>query len=405
MTERWRVLALMTTAQAGASLIQQALGSLSPVLVATFALSKARLGVVFTAILVGASCCTALAGAFTDRWGERKMLLVSAIVMSVALLAATLVPQYTWLVAMAAIYGAGYAASTPAGGRAILAWFDRDRGFAMGVRQTGVAVGGLIGALALPVVALHGGYRAAFAFAALLVALPSAVAFLLYREVRDDRTVRVTLKSVARGMQTLMRDPRLIGVTLTCMLLSATQFILNAFLTITAVAVVRSSIHVAGLALAVSFSTAICGRLGWGYVSDRYLGGDRLVPLAAICVLVAVGAAVLARLTPGAVVPLFLASALLGLTASGWNGLMAAALSEVGGVERAASALGLGLTAIFAASAIAPWAFGTFADHTSLNWAWAGVAALALIGVVPVVWLRGHLMLDPPALNDARRES
>ena len=45
MTARWRVLALMTTAQAGASVVQQALGSLSPILVATFALSKAQLGV------------------------------------------------------------------------------------------------------------------------------------------------------------------------------------------------------------------------------------------------------------------------------------------------------------------------------------------------------------------------
>src|ERR1017187_9563907 len=103
LNERWRVLALMRTAQAGWSLVQQALGSLSPILVATFALSHAQLGVVFSAILVGASCFTAISGAFTDRWGERKMLLVSAVVMTTALLSATLVVHYSWLVAMSAI--------------------------------------------------------------------------------------------------------------------------------------------------------------------------------------------------------------------------------------------------------------------------------------------------------------
>lgn len=79
---------------------------------------------------------------------------------------------------------------------------------------------------------------------------------------------------------------------------------------------------------------------------------------------------------------------LLGLTASGWNGLMAAALSEVGGAERAASALGLGLTGIFAASAIAPFVFGLAVDRTSLHWAWAGVALTSFIAMAPVLWLR-----------------
>jgi len=383
----------MTTAQAGASLVQQALGALSPALVATFALSKAQLGAIFTAVMVGATCFTALSGVLTDRWGERKMLLVSAVVMTAALVAATAVQQYWWLVATLAIYGAGYAPGTPAGGRAILAWFDRDRGLAMGIRQTGVSVGGLAGALAFPIVAMYGGYRAALVFAALLIVVTSGAAYLLYRQASEEGAEVGSFIDIARGMRTLARDPRLIAVTLTCMLLGATQFIMNGFVTITAVADVRTSADVAGLALAVAFVTAICGRLGWGYLSDRYLGGDRLIPLAVICVLAAVGTAMLALLGAGAVVPLFVASALLGLTASGWNGLMAAALSEVGGTERAASALGLGLTAMFAASAAGPSLFGALADHTSLAAAWAILSAIVLLGVIPPIWLLRHLEL------------
>jgi MFS family permease len=378
----------MTMAQAGSSLVQQALGALSPVLVVTFALSKAQLGAVFTAVLVGCACCTAASGVFTDRWGERKMLLVSAIIMTAALLAAALVQQYWWLVATLAVYGGGYAAATPAGGRAILAWFDRDRGLAMGIRQTGVSVGGLLGAISFPILAAYGGYRAAFVFAALLIAVTSGVAHAVYRQAAGDDAEPASLAGVLRGMST-----RLIAVTLTCMLLSSTQFIMNAFVTITAVTVVHTSAHVAGGVLAVAFATAIVGRLGWGFLSDRYLDGDRIVPLAVICVLVAIGTAMLALLGRDAVAPLFVASALLGLSASGWNGLMAAALSEVGGVERAASALGLGLTAMFAASAVAPSAFGALADHTSLAVAWGVLSGVVLLGLAPMLWLRAHLRL------------
>ena len=391
MTERWRVLTLMTTAQAGAAGVQQALGSLSPILVATFVLSKAQLGIVFTALMLGSACFVGAAGLMTDRWGERRMVLLSGMTMTGALLAATLLPTYPWIVACIAVFGASYAASTPAGGRAVLAWFDRDRGFAMGIRQTGVPGGGLFGALTLPLVAHAYGYRGAFVFAAAIVALTTLIAYLPYREVRDDGAPAATLGSVARGMQTLARDPRLIGVTLTCMILVSVQLALNAFLTITGVVIVGTSPAVAALAFACAQGAAVCGRLSWGYVSDRVLHGERLIPFAIICVLAALATASLALLGHGAVTALFAAAIVLGFSGAGWNGLMAAALAEVGGAERAASALGIALTAIFFASSAAPTAFGALADHTSLRVAWLAMSALALVGVAPVLWLRTHL--------------
>jgi ACS family hexuronate transporter-like MFS transporter len=391
MTERWRVLTLMTTAQAGASVVQQALGSLSPILVATFVLSKAQLGVIFTALMLGSALFVATSGVLTDRWGERRMVLLSGLAMTLSLLAASLVGNYPALVACIALFGAAYAASTPAGGRAILAWFDRDRGFAMGIRQTGVPVGGVIGALTLPFVAHAAGYRVAFVFAAAIVAITTFIAVGWYREAGGARSESMSLASIARGMRTLARDPRLIGVTLTCMTLVSVQLAMNAFVTVTGVAIVGTSPGVAALAFACAQGGAVAGRLVWGFISDRVLQGERLVPFAIICVLAALATAALAMLRPGAVAPLFVAAIVLGFSGGGWNGLMAAALAEVGGVERAASALGLALTAIFLTSSIAPTAFGALADHASLRAAWLAMSALALVGMIPALWLRAHL--------------
>ncbi|HEX3551421.1 MAG TPA: MFS transporter [Candidatus Elarobacter sp.] len=389
MTPRWRVLTLMTIAQAGASVIQQALGSLSPILVATFAISKAQLGIIFTALMFGSASFTAAAGVLTDRWGERRMVLFSGIAMTVALLAATLVPNYWWVVLCIFAFGMAYAVSTPAGGRAVLAWFDRDRGLAMGIRQTGVPVGGVIGALTLPIFAHAFGYRAAFAYAAVVTLVTTLIAVLPYREA--ERENGMSSASIVAGMRTLARDPRLIGVTLTCMVLSGVQQIMNAFVTVTAVSLVGTSPALAALAFACAQGAAVAGRLGWGFVSDRVLHGERLIPFAIICVLAACATAALSTLHAGAVAPLFGAALVLGFSGAGWNGLMAAALAEVGGVDRAASALGLALTAIFAASAVAPTAFGAVADHTSLRVSWLVASALALVAMAPVLWLRAHL--------------
>jgi MFS family permease len=119
-----------------------------------------------------------------------------------------------------------------------------------------------------------------------------------------------------------------------------------------------------------------------------------LIPFAVICALAALASAALALLHGGAVGALFAAAIVLGFSAAGWNGLMAAALAEVGGTERAASALGIALTAIFLASSAAPTGFGALADHTSLRVAWLATAALTVLGVVPVLRLRGHLALN-----------
>jgi MFS family permease len=192
-------------------------------------------------------------------------------------------------------------------------------------------------------------------------------------------------------MRTLARDPRLIGVTLTCMILVSVQLAMNAFITVTGVSIVGTSPAVAALAFACAQGAAAAGRLAWGYISDRVLHGERLIPFAIICVLAALATAALASLRPGAVVPLFAAAVVLGFSGAGWNGLMAAALAEVGGAERAASALGIALTAIFGASALAPTLFGALADHATLRAAWYAMSALALVGVAPVLWLRAHL--------------
>jgi ACS family hexuronate transporter-like MFS transporter len=399
MSARWRVLALMTFAQAGASVVQQALGSLSPALVETYGLTKAQLGVVFTAMMLGSMLFTALAGALTDRWGERRMVLVAGALMACALAAAAAWPAYPWLIACMSLFGVGYAASTPAGGRAILAWFKHDRAFAMGIRQTGVPIGGLVGALTLPLVAAHVGYRAAFVYAALLVAVPTLCAFFGYRGAKDDAPSSLTFAAVGRGMRELVREPRVLALMATCMVLVGSQVAMNAFVAITAVNVVGTSAFVGALALACGQAAAGIGRLVWGYLSDRIFHGERLVPFAIIAVLAAVAAAALGLLGRGAVGVLLLATALLGFSGAGWNGLFSAALAEIGGADRAASAIGIGLTGIFLASAISPSAFGLLADHTTLHVAWAVVAGLALLGVFPVLWLRTHVARAKPTMR------
>jgi MFS family permease len=96
-------------------------------------------------------------GAAADRWGERLVLTLGLAGAGVALLAAAELPDplQRWICLFLA--GASGAAIHAASGRLILGWFDvRERGLAMGIRQTGQPLGVAGAALVLPPLATLG---------------------------------------------------------------------------------------------------------------------------------------------------------------------------------------------------------------------------------------------------------
>ena len=369
-------------------MVQQSLGSLAPVLQAAFGLSHAQVGLSFSVVLGGALVATAISGIAVDRWGERRMIFWSGIGMGVALVAASAIPRFAWFVAWMFVFGIGYAASTPAGGRAILLWFARDRGFAMGVRQTGVSLGGFIGALYLPAAALAAGYRFALITSGIMCAAICMAAATLYHEPEGARGEGTSFRVLLGGMARIARDKRAVMLNATCILLVCAQSCTLTFVVTALANQLQARIEVAALALAFVQAGAMAGRMLWGWVSDRFFDGDRALPLALLCVGVSAIVYALSWIAPGLVVVALVMAFVLGLTAVGWNGLFAAAQTEIAGPQLAGSALGVGLTWLFAMGFVAPPIFGAIVDAHGFPFAWRALAAALLAGVVPALLAR-----------------
>src|SRR5579871_6178416 len=282
------VLVLFTGAMAGASLCLMSTGALTPFFTATLHLGQTQLGWILAVQLVGSVAATCIAGLLTDRFGDRAVVFWSGTVMGLALIGASLVENYVWLICWLLVYGIGYAAATPAGSHAIIFFFRKaDRGLAMGVRMAGVPIAGAIGAILLPPIAVHFQYRGALAAAGFLTVVSCSIASLLYREPHELAGDRISMRAMLVDMLTIARDSRLVFLTLTSMVLICAQFTLMGFFTLTLV-------HRAGYSLAVAVGlftlaqvAAIGGRFSWGWVSDRFFGASRALPLALACVLVA----------------------------------------------------------------------------------------------------------------------
>ena len=387
---RYEVLALFTVSMIAASLVVVAIGTLLPYVATAFPNERAHIGLVVTAILLGGTFSNAFTGAATDRFGDKAVLIACGLVMGLSLIAASAVPSFNWMLAWFIVYGAAFAAINPVGSHAILFFFKpEERGLAMGVRQMGMPLGGVIGAIVLSTAGEYVGYRGALAIAGILVLIVMMAAAALYREPPQlyGKPVRagVLLEDVLR----IGRDRRLMLVTLVCIALFASQVALMGFFPWTLVNQAHTTPEFASLVFVITQFAAAAARIFWGWCSDRVFHGHRVLPLAITCVLCALAAICVANVAHMPIPVLAAVAVLLGFSAEGWFGVAIVAMAEIGGEEQAGSALGFGLTWIFAAGVLTPPLFQLVMQHAGIPAAWHTLAIVSLLGLVPAAGVIG----------------
>ena len=370
---RWTILALGTVAQASYSAVFLGIPVLAPELREEYGLTLTEIGVVIAAVSIGSMFTLLPWGLLTDRLGERKVLGTGLAASSVALVIAAFSSSYGVLVAMLVLAGAAGASVNAASGRAVMGWFaPSQRGFALGIRQTALPLGGAAAALCLPPIAAVGGTQAGLlvlAGACLATALAGAIGL---REAPPEEAGEVG------DFVHPLRDGRMWRIAVGSGLIVVAQISILAFtvlflhgvrgLSTAAAAGIFALMQLAGAALRI-----IVGR--W---SDRV--GARIVPLLKLAFSFSVAIVVSAALTSAPLalfLPAFIAA---GALSQSWNGLSFTAAAEIAGRSRAGAALGFQQTALSVASAFAPPLFAILVESTSWGLAFGLAAALPLLG-------------------------
>jgi sugar phosphate permease len=346
---------------------------LAPALRDAHSLSLVEIGVLLDALWIGTLLTLLPWGVLADRVGERLVLATGLGVCAAALVGAGYATAFGSLLLLIGLAGAAGASVNAASGRAVMQWFPAsERGFALGVRQTAIPVGGLISALVLPML----GLRAAFVFLAALCAAGGAFGLVAIHEPREASADDVL---EPRGLGATLRDHRL------WLLCGGSSLYLVAQLAVVSFLVLflhdergLSGAEAAGVLAAVQVVAAAL-RIGGGRWSDRI--GSRMRPLR----LVGVGsAATLALATAALSAPLAVllpAFVLAGGLSMAWNGLSFTAAAEIAGRSRSGAALGMQQSALAAAGAVVPPAFAAVVAATSWRVGFGVAALFPLAGV------------------------
>jgi MFS transporter, ACS family, aldohexuronate transporter len=258
----------------------------------------------------------------------------------------------------------------------------------MGVKQTGVALAGMICGLTVPSLGQALGWRGTILILGAVTVVSGVLAWIAYRD-RQDHGAGGT-RATRPGLGTVLGNRNLLllgGVTL---LLAGVQLSLVGFLVLFLNERVGMSVAEAGLLLALTQAGGIVGRIGWGVVSDTLLDGRRKPIMALIGMLAMASSLVLALTGPETPrVVLVLTLAVAGISAVGWNGINMTFVAELAGRQASATAAGMNLTASYLGIMILPPIFGLLVDLTgSYTSAFQVGAAASLASLLLVSMIR-----------------
>lgn len=383
---RWAILSITTFTQATIAVISQGIGTLAPFLVIGLGLSKTQVGFAGGAVNVGMILTAFLAGRAVDMWGEKKVLVMGGLTTGCAIFLTSLSNSFTTLIALLMFTGLWAGSSTPAGSKAIMAWFPfSQRALALGIRQTGVPLGGLVAALIIPPIATYYGWQMA------MVTMGAGAIFgaLVCQSTYRNHPLEVGSNNFKKGSQWtyLLRNKNIWLVGVTGITFIAGQFIIVTYLVLYLHDKTGQSVAFASRFLALAQFGGMVGRIFWGYISDTFFLGKRKPVLGIIGIIAAGMALVMLFISETTSIWVVgLAAWTFGFTAVGWNGVYITLLSEMAGKDHAGTAVGIGVTLLQLGVLTFPPAFGLLVDRSgSYETSWISLSALMVLGVLILI--------------------
>jgi MFS family permease len=359
----------------------------------SIALAVSLLDVVITFAAPGA-------GRLADRYGARRVIVVSYFALAAALVGLSLVqPPLSLLYALYAFVGLLGIATTPVTfSRVVANWFDRKRGLALGFASSGIGLGVFIMPSLTQFLIDAGGWRRAYlglAGTALFIALPVVWIFLIGT---PEEVGLLPDGAEAPGITAPRSTPRA-GLTISEAMSTFTFWQLCGIFFCVAACANGTIAHVAPLltdrgvsgrsaALAASLfgAASIVGRIGNGYLVDRFFAPRVAAILFAGA---AAGVAILWSGQPGSAA--FFASALLGLAIGAESDVMPFLVSRYFGMRSMAEVYGCIFGSYTLGNATGRYLFGAGFDATGSYRTPLGCAFVVLtLAVIATLALRKY---------------
>ncbi len=335
--------------------------------------SRASISLAFTLANLVQSVSSPLAGRLADRFGARRVILVATVIFALLLIFSHLLPAKLWsfyvFFCLLGFVGSGPAPIPYV--KVISRWFDWHRGLALGLTMFGIGAGAiLMPALAQKLIAMFG-WRSTYLVIGSLVLLVCVPFVALFLKDSPEELGLLPDGAIA-ARNTTQQQGNEEGLTWREARRSATFWLM-----VGAVFLVGGSLHGCVLhlapmlsdqgisphrvALAISIlgSALLIGRVGSGYLLDRFFA-----PRVGMCIFGAIVCGIALLRIGAASGLLFLAVFLIGLGMGAEVDIIAYLTSRYFGLRAFGEVYGYAFASFVLAGALGPWLMGLGFDRS-----------------------------------------
>ena len=387
---RWTILALISISHIIGASAQYGINTLAPFYQDELRLSRAQVGLFFSAFYLAMTAASFATGWLADRFGVRRTTLNGHLFVGACIIAAALSPSFEWSCVSFFLAGCGYSFLNPASTIGVMTWFERaERATAMGIKQTGVPAGGVLAAMLAPSLVLIIGWRGALGALGAINFLFGFVFFWLWREPLNATSEQGPEPEVAVAGTPSLKVWQLLPISCATAIYLVGQMALITYVPLYLKDVMSFSPYWASQALALTQMGAMVGRIGWGMVSDRLFHGRRKIVLIWIGIFSALLIAALGTLEPRSspyvLLPILFTA---GISIVGYQGVSYALIGEIAGKARTGAGLGMMIAINSGAATLGTPMFGYIVDRTgSYALAWQTLAVTVCIGIAGLALL------------------
>ncbi|OIN95335.1 MAG: hypothetical protein AUJ48_03360 [Deltaproteobacteria bacterium CG1_02_45_11] len=392
---RWAILGICWLGYIIALMQRLSIGPLAPFLKEGLNLTNSQIGMITFATFFGYMLALVPSGTIVDRFNEKAVLILSEMIGGIFVGCLFFASRYYQMLIIMAFCGMALGSILPATTKAIFTWFsDKERATAMGIKHTAINIGGIIGSITLPPLALALSWRHAFLAMGFLGIGIGVLTLMFYRSAHPGVSINGTTERVKSDMENaplidVIKNKNIVLVTLVG-LCAAVEFAIITYFVLFLNESLGYAVVTAGFLLAVLEGGGALGKPILGFISDRILDRSRKKAYLVVTTTWCLACILMAFVGKGEPVwILILLCVILGASTIGWSGIHFTFIAELGGERLVGRATGVS-TFVMALGAMAwPPMIGMIIDLSgSYKIAWLAIALLGMVASFLLLMVR-----------------
>ncbi|KOP80150.1 MFS transporter [Lysinibacillus sp. FJAT-14745] len=325
---RWVIVLVATLSQTAATFVTYGMGPIATFYQIEWNLSSLQTGFIVSAVNIGPIFSMILFGYLMDKRGEKQIIGWGSILLGFSALLLMLVNNYAVLLFLLLIVGVWYGSAQTGGSTAIVKWFpDKHRGLAIGIRQTGIPIGGALASAILTYMYYHYSLTSVHLVQGSVAIAGGLLFLLIYQEPKNRVAVAAPSVTFKEKLEAIKNNKDLYPIYIVGIVMMTLQMILVAHFMSYLHHEGGYSLTEAGHYLSLLLIGGMIGRVAIAWISDQFFEQKREYLL----MIVMVSAVILTVILPlmlHAKMLMLVCCFLLGFVALGWYSLFIACVTE-----------------------------------------------------------------------------